>query len=66
MSSEKHYVIQWKADSRSAWFTIPQKYPTLKSAVETMEKKRAAGLRCEKWRIAESYTVVRYKTVDIY
>lgn len=63
MSSEKHYVIQWKADSRSEWLTIGHKYPTLKSAVETMEKKRAAGLRCEKWRIAESYTVVRFKAV---
>lgn len=65
--TEKHYVIQWKLDSRSKWITLDHKYPTLEVATETMEKKRAAGLRCEKWRIAESYTVtvVRYKAVKV-
>lgn len=62
--SEKHYVIQWKLDGRGKWITLDNyKFPTLEAAMETMEKKRAAGLPCEKWRIAESYTVVRYKAV---
>lgn len=61
--SEKHYVIQWKIDDKRKWITLDRKYPTLESAVETMKRKRAAGLSCEKWRIAESYTVVRYKAV---
>lgn len=62
--SKKHYVIQWKLDSRGKWITLDNyKFPTLEAATEIMEKKRAAGLPCEKWRIAESYTVVRYKAV---
>lgn len=65
METEKHYVIQWKMDSRSKWITLDCKYPTLEIATETLEKKRRAGLRCEKWRIAESYTVVRYKAVKL-
>ena len=42
--TEKHYVIQWKIDSWSKWITLDHKYQTLESAIETMEKKRAAGL----------------------
>lgn len=65
MSNEKHYVIQWRMDSRSKWITLDYKYPTLEAAMESMKKKRAAGLRCEKWRLAESYTVIRYKAVKV-
>ena len=65
MNGNKHYVIQWKLDSRSKWITLDCKYPTLDVATDIMNKKRAAGLPCEKWRIAESYTVVRYKAVKV-
>lgn len=61
--NEKHYVIQWKMSERDKWITLDHQYPTLEAAKATMKKKRAAGLSCERWRIAESYTVIRYKAV---
>lgn len=61
--NEKHYVIQWKMDSNRPWITLDRKYPTREIAESTMAAKRNAGLPCEKWRLAESYTVVRYKAV---
>lgn len=61
---EKHYVIQWKMNTGAKWITLDNhKYKTLDEATAVMKKKQAAGLRCEKWRIAESYVVVRYKPV---
>lgn len=62
--SEKHYVIQWKMDFRCKWITLDNhKFATLDEAVVIMKKKQAAGLPWERWRIAESYTVIRYKAV---
>ena len=62
--TEKHYAIQWRIDSRSKWITLDNhKFATLEEAVAVMKKKQAAGLPCEKWRIAESYTIIRYKAV---
>ena len=61
--NDQHYVIQWRVNSDSPWLTLDRKYPTREIAEATMEAKRKAGLACEKWRIAESYTVVRYKAI---
>lgn len=60
---DKHYVLQWKPDSNRPWITLDRKYPTLEVAENIMEAKRKADLPCAKWRVAESYTVVRYKAV---
>lgn len=62
--TKKHYVIQWKISARDKWITLDNhKFATLDEAITVMKKKRAAGLSCERWRIAESYTVIRYKAV---
>lgn len=61
---EKHYVIQWKMNSDGKWITLDNhRFSTPEEANTIMEKKRRAGLSCERWRIAESYVVVRYKPV---
>lgn len=60
---EKHYVIQWKIGPSAKWMTLDHKYSTLEAARSTMEKKKKAGLSCERFRIAESYVTIRYKTV---
>lgn len=63
---KKRYVIQWKMNTSSKWITLTNhQYPTLEEAMDIMEKKKRAGLSCEKWRIAESYIVVRYKAVKV-
>ena len=62
--TEKHYVIQWRMHSQAKWITLDNhKFATLDEAVAIMKKKQATGLGWEKWRVAESYTVVRYKPV---
>lgn len=64
--NNKHYVIQWKMSVRDKWITLDyHKFATLDEAISVMKKKQAAGLACERWRIAESYTVIRYKAVKV-
>lgn len=62
--TKKHYVIQCKMNTGAKWITLDNhKFATLDEATAVMKKKQAAGLACEKWRIAESYVTVRYKPV---
>ena len=58
---EKHYVIQWLKPSENKWENFPSKYPTLVAAQEAA--RRARYKLGKGYRIAESFTVVRYKPV---
>ena len=57
---KKHYVLQWRKYPHSNnWETISRTYPTYEEA-------EAARLRMPApscYRVAESYTVIRYKAV---
>lgn len=57
--NEKHYVIQWRVHSGDKWEALPVKYPTPEAARAAMAKKPKGP----NYRIAASYTVVRYKAV---
>lgn len=58
---EKHYVIQYLMPGDNKWVSLPTKYPTLIAAKEGAKRGRYRLGKC--YRIAESYTIVRYKPV---
>lgn len=57
--NDKHYVIQRRFHSGDKWETLLTKYPTPEVARQAIEQK----VKGPKYRIAESYTVVRYKAI---
>lgn len=58
---EKHYVIQWLRTTENKWENFPSKYPTLIAAKEAAKRSRyPLG---KGYRIAESYTIVRYRPI---
>lgn len=60
---EKHYVIQWLRPVENKWESFPTKYTTLIAAREAAKRSRYPLGKT--YRIAESYTIVRYKPVKI-
>lgn len=58
---EKHYVIQYLMPADTKWVSLPTKYPTLIAAKEGA--KRCRYPLGKGYRIAESYTIVRYRPV---
>ena len=58
--NEKHYVLQYKRYPHSnQWETISRQYATYAEA----EARRLQMPAPSSYRVAESYTVVRYKAV---
>ena len=58
--NEKHYVLQYKRYPHSnQWETVHRPYATYDEAESRRLQMPAPNL----WRVAESYTVVRYKAV---
>lgn len=56
--NEKHYVLQMKRyEWENLWDNLPRKYATYEEAEAELKKKNFPKL----YRIAESYTVIRYK-----
>ena len=53
------YVLQWRIHDWDKWATCPKRYPTLKE-VQTAYDDLAIKYG---YRIAEEYTVTRYKPV---
>ena len=59
--TEKHYVIQWRVREWDKWESLPTKYASHEEAKAGAQMR---GIKLGKYyRIAESYTVVRYKPV---
>lgn len=57
---KKHYVLQYKKYPHGGgWVTFDRKYDTYEEA----EAARQKTLTPSSYRVAESYTVVRYKAV---
>lgn len=59
--NEKHYVLQSRFRDWEKWETLPGQYATIQEAENARRKK----LFPNHYRIAESYTVVRYKAVKL-
>lgn len=60
--SSKHYILQYNryhGDKCTSWENLPRKYATFEDA--EAERLKMPGKDC--YRVAESYTVVRYKAV---
>jgi len=55
------YVIQHRVRSSDNWETFTERYPTLEAAQAAFDK--LSGLLKAGSRIAEEYTVTRYKSV---
>lgn len=53
------YVIQYRVHDWGKWSTCPKRYPTLEEAKAAYSTLLAKSM----YRIAEEYTVVRYKAV---
>lgn len=60
--TEKHYIIQYKFQDWMKWENYPTEYATLEEAKDALRKKKGIPAYM---RIAESYTVVRYKAVKL-
>ena len=60
---EKHFVIQYLKPVDNKWESFPTKYPTLIAAKEAAKRSRYPLGRT--YRIAESYTVLRYRPVKV-
>ena len=62
--SSKHYILQYNRyhdDKYTKWENLPRKYATFAKAEADRLKMPAPSC----YRVAESYTVVRYKAVKV-
>ena len=53
------YVLQFRANRWDKWETMCTRYPTIETAKEALKGNPFQSL----YRVAEEYTVIRYKAV---